>query len=143
VLIAAGKNADLNVVTERPVSESVALLDADVNTIFAYSKNAELSPALKVALLEIIARRRKVSDLQGQRAGLEGELKAIADEQGRIRENMKTLDRQNALYGLYVKKLTDQEARIERIRAEVARLRDAENAAQAELRKFLDGLDMA
>jgi len=39
-----------------------------------------------------------------------------------------------------VKKLTDQEARIEKLREEIARLREQEAQAQKELRAFVDGL---
>ena len=71
---------------------------------------------------------------------LENEIKAIDQEQTRIRQNMMQLDRNSPLYQQYVKKLTDQETRIEKLREEIARLREAEAAAQKELRAYVDSL---
>ena len=53
---------------------------------------------------------------------------------------MAQLDRNSPLYQQYVKKLTDQESRIEQLRQDIARLREAEAAAQKELREYVDGL---
>jgi chromosome segregation ATPase len=127
-------------VTERPLSESVALLDLDLNILTSWSQNGQVSEKLRGALKQLIALRGKITELQRKRGELEGELKAIDAEQARIRQNMMQLDRNSALYQQYVKKLTDQEGRIEQIRAEIARLKEAENAAQKELRDFVSGL---
>lgn len=142
-VVAPRKSAELVVVTQRPITESIALLDSDLDTIFAYSKNAELSPALKTALTTLIAKRRAISTVVAQRAGLEQELKEISTEQERIRQNMERLDRTSALYKEYVAKLTAQETRIERIKTELVRLRRAETEARQELRAYLDSLNVA
>jgi hypothetical protein len=136
--VPAKKTAELKVVTERPVSETVALLNADLNLLVSYAQNAQVSEKLRGALKQMVVLRRKVVDLQSQRAALDAEIKAIDQEQARIRQNMAQLDRNSPLYQQYVKKLTDQETRIEKIREEVVRLRDAEGAAQKELREFVD-----
>jgi hypothetical protein len=139
----AGATASLKVVTERPISEGIALIDADLNTLTSYALNGQVSEKVRSALKDLVAQRRKIAELQGQRAGFEAEAKTIDQEQGRIRQNMAQLDRTNALYQQYVKKLTDQETRIEKIREEIARVRQAEAAAQKELREFVDGLTLA
>jgi hypothetical protein len=138
--VAPGKTESLKVVTEHTLTETVALIDADLNFLQSYAQNAELSEPLRVALKQLSARREKVAELQRKRAVLEAELKAIDTEQARIRQNMAQLDRGNDLYKQYVKKLTDQETRIEAIKAEMARLREAEADAQRELRAFTEGL---
>ena len=134
------KTADLKVVAERPITESIALLNADLNLLVNFTVNGEVPEKLRTALKDLVARRRKITDLQAQRSDLEKEIKAMDEEQSRIRQNMAQLDRTNALYQQYVKKLTDQEARIEKVRAEIARLREAELAAQKEMREFVDNL---
>jgi len=140
VEVPAKKTADLKVITERPVSETVALLDADLNLLISYAQNAQVSEKLRASLKQLVALRRKVTEVQAQRAALEGELKNIDAEQARIRQNMAQLDRNSPLYQQYVKKLTEQETRIEKIREEVARLQEAEIAAQKEVRSFVDTL---
>lgn len=142
VAVVPGKTSVLRVVEERPIEEKLALFDADFNVLVAYARNAQVSPQLRAALEQLVARRRKVNDLRAQRVALEEELKTIAEEQGRIRQNMEQLDHNNALYKQYVAKLTAQETRVERVRELIARLRDQENAAQKELRAFVDKLSV-
>ena len=138
--VAAGKTAELKVVTERPVTETIALLDADINILVAYAQNAQVGPKLRGALKELVEWRRKITELQAQRTNREAEIKAIDQEQTRIRQNMQQLDRNSALYQQYVKKLTDQESRIERLREEIVKVRESEAAAQKGLREFTDSL---
>jgi hypothetical protein len=140
VEVPAKGTASLKVVTERPLQETVALVDADLDLIVAHAQNAETPEKLRAALKQLVGFRQKITGLQGERAALEGELKTIDQEQSRIRQNMAQLDRNSPLYLQYVKKLTDQEARIEKLREEIARLRDAEAAAQKEMRVFVDAL---
>ncbi len=138
--VPAKKTAELKVVTERPLTETIALLNADLNVLISYAQNAQVSEKLRAALKQLVAMRRKITDLQAQRSALENEIKTIDQEQSRIRQNMERLDRNSPLYQQYVKKLTEQEARIEKLRMEIARLREEENAAQKELREFVDTL---
>lgn len=141
--VPAGKTVELRVVSERLLAETIALLNADFDALLESTRNAPASPALKAALGQLIERRRKVSELQRQNADLEKELQTIDAEQTRIRQNMAQLDHANALYQQYVQKLTSQEARIEKIRTEIARLGELYNAAQTELRDYVNGLNLA
>lgn len=140
VALPAGAPATLRVMTERPVSENVALLDVDLNVLAAYAQNARVSEKLRGALKQLTVHRRRIVDLQAKRTAAEGEIRTIDAEQARIRKNMEQLDRASPLYTQYVRKLTEQESRIEKLREEIARLRDAEAAAQKELREFVDGI---
>ena len=140
VVVGAGKTAVLRAITERPIEEKIALFDADFDVLVAYARNTQVPARLRAALEQLVARRRKIGDLEGKRAGLEQELKTIAEEQDRLRRNMAQLDRNSALYKQYVAKLTAQETRVERVREQIARLSEQENAAQKELRAFVDTL---
>ena len=71
---------------------------------------------------------------------LENEIKSYDQEQSRIRQNMAQLDRNSPLYQQYVKELTDQENQIQSLRTRIAARRAEEDAAQKELRAFVDGL---
>ncbi|MFN3649368.1 MAG: hypothetical protein ACK47B_07275 [Armatimonadota bacterium] len=142
VTVAPGETEKLTVSTERPVTETVALLDADLDLLLTYTRNDRVSPEVKRALEELVTRRRKITELQGRRAAVEAELKEIDAEQARIRQNMERLDRNSPLYMQYVQKLTEQEAQIETLRAEQRRLRQQEAEAQQELRQYLDSLSV-
>jgi hypothetical protein len=138
--ILAGKSMELKVVTERPTSQTLALTSITPDLLVSYAQNAEVPEKLRAALKQLVALRRKQSEMQAQRTALEAELKAIDTDQDRIRKNMQSLDRNSPLYQSYVKKLTEQEARIEQTRAEIGRLREAETTAASELRQFTDSL---
>lgn len=143
VTVPAEKTASLKVVSERPVSEEIALFDVDLNVLIQYAQNGQVSQKLRAALNDLVAKRRAIADLQAQRATREEEIKNIDAEQARIRQNMAQLDRNSPLYQQYVTKLTAQETRIEKLREEGATLRDREAEAQRALRTYVDGLDIA
>jgi hypothetical protein len=142
VPVPAGQSVEFKIVTEQPIAEAVALFDADIDALVEYTKYGKASPQLKAALEGVVTRRRKVLDLQGRRAYLEGQVKEISDEQARIRSNMNALSQNSDLYKRYVTKLNDQETQIEKLRDEIARLREAEDAARKELRAYVDTLSI-
>lgn len=140
VMVPANQTARLLVRSEHVQQERVILRASTLETIEAHVKNGQISERLRAALKQLVVHKRRVAALGSARSAREVELKAIDEEQTRIRMNMAQLDRTNALYIQYVKKLTDQEARIEALRAEMTRLRAEEAAAQKELTDFLDHL---
>lgn len=142
MMVPAGKTADLKVVAERPLQETIALFNADLNVLIYYTQNGQVPEKLRAALKQLVAMRQHIVDLQTSQSDLQSELNSIDQEQNRIRLNMAQLDRNSALYSDYVKKLTAQEDRVEKVKAEMKRLRDAELAAQKEMRDYVDGLTM-
>ncbi len=140
VAVPAGKTAELKVITEAPAVETVALVDANVNLILAYARNGEVPETLRAALKQLAERRQTIANLQSRQSDLEKEIQTIDREQSRIRLNMAQLDRNNPLYQQYVKKLSEQETRIEKVRTEIAVLRERIHGAEEELRKFVDGI---
>jgi hypothetical protein len=142
VIVPPGQSAPLKVVLERPVSESVALFGMEVNALQVYINRREVPEGVKNALREVLTRRRKIQEIQGQAANADAEIKAIEQDQDRIRKNMATLDKQSALYKRYVTQLDEQETRIQNLRREANRLRNEAATAERELRAYLDTLDV-
>ena len=143
VPVAAGKTETLTVKTERPLSETYALLDADINFIEVTTQRKEgISPKLKAALEDVLTRRRKLQDLQSQLNEREAEVKQIEQDQNRIRQNMNVLDRASESYKNYVKQLDEQEIRIQSLRKQVTELRTQLAATERDLRAFVDKLDV-
>jgi hypothetical protein len=142
VTVPPGKSETLKVVTERPLSQSITVMDTDMNALGVYANRKEVLPKLREALQEVIQRRRKVQELQSQAAGRDAEITAISSDQERIRKNMTALDRTSALYKRYVAELDQQETRIQSLRKEAARLRGEADNAGRELRAYVDGLNI-
>ena len=143
VSLAPGESETLRVVTERPISQTLGLLDADINGLGVYATRAEVAPRVREALQEVVRRRRVVQELQQQAAGREAEIQSIGQDQERIRKNMTALDKNSALYKRYVAQLDQQETRLQNLRSDAARLRGRAAEADRALRAFVDGLEIA
>ncbi len=140
VPLAAGQAQALKVVVERPLSQTFAIVDADIDTLMNYSTRKEISAKLRATLQEVIQRRRRVQELQAAAANRAQEVQSINADQDRIRKNMNSLDKASALYKRYVSELDSQETRIESLRQEAARLRSQAEAADRDLRAYIDTL---
>jgi len=136
------KTATLRVVQKRTVQESIALLQEDEDTIRVLAQNQQLSEPIRQALSSILNRRRAIRNLEGQIRQQEARIKSITDDQARIRENMRALDRNSDLYRQYVQKLAQQEREIEQARAEIQRLQEQRARAQRELSEYIAGLNL-
>ena len=93
----------------------------------------QIAPELKAKLDGVAKARARVQELQRQIEAQKAALKAIGDDQSRLRENMKVLDKTSALYQTYAKKLGAQEDKIVAIDAEIDRLQNAQKTAQTSL----------
>jgi len=78
-----------------------------------------------------------------KRGQLEQQIRTITDDQPRIREDMGKLDHGTDLYKRYVKKLSDQEDELEKLRPQVKELQERENELRKSLDDYLLGLDVA
>ena len=97
----------------------------------------------------MVAAIRKAADLQGQINSLDGriaeldrERSAITQDQDRIRRNMSSVQQGTDLHTRYVKKLNEQEDRIETLIGERETLLTDRTAAQIELDAYLRDLNV-
>ncbi|MFN7162547.1 MAG: hypothetical protein ACK4NB_05750, partial [Fimbriimonadales bacterium] len=132
----------LKVVEERAIQTTIALLQADDAALTMYIQDTRLDERLRQALQRILDSRRAIANLDAEIRRQETIIRAIADDQARIRENMKTLDRNSELYREYVQKLTQQEREIEQARRAMQRLQEQKDRAQRELSEFIAGLNL-
>jgi len=138
--VAAGKSKELVVKREHPEATEYGLVDTDLGELVDYTTNGDVDPAVKEALVDVIARRRKIADLQRQIDNRNAELNAIAQGQDRIRNNMKALDHTSTLYKRYVGELNDQENKIDSLHTEIGDLSQQRDSAQADLSAHLANL---
>jgi hypothetical protein len=132
----------LKVVEQRTEQETIALLQVDDDVLRMFVQNQRLSEAVRQALATILNRRRAISNIGAEIRQQEAKIRAINDDQARIRENMKQLDRNSELYRQYVQKLTQQEREIEEARRAIQRLEGQRARAQRELSEYIAGLNL-
>ena len=140
---APGEPAELVVEEERTDSQQVALTNIDDGSIRIYLSAKVVSDEVKAALAEIVKRKHELEQVSTRRKQLEKEIEEIGKEQSRIRDNMARLDRNSELYNRYVKKFSDQEDQIERLREGILELTDQETELRKALDEYLLNLDLS
>ena len=107
-----------------------------------YLSADEVSEEIKVALKEMQKRQAVITDLKRQLQRRQKGLAVIDQEQARIRKNMPQLPRDSELHKRYIKKFTEQEDQVERLRAEMHELATTAAEKENELREYLEGLEV-
>jgi hypothetical protein len=137
-----GEPATLTVEEEMTDGQHVAINNLDDGSIQFYLKAPVVSDKVKDALKEIVKRKAELGQVTAKRQQLEQRIREIGDDQARIRQNMPQLDRNSDVYKNYVKKFSNQESEIEKLRAEIAELADKESAMRKSLDEYMMGLDL-
>ena len=138
-----GEPATLVVREERTEPQMIALTNVDENTIAFYVRSDKVSDKVKTALANVVKQKQAIQEVAQKRAQLEQRIRAIGEEQARIRENMGKLDHGTDLYKRYVKKFSDQEDEVEKLRPQIKEVQERENQLRKSLDDFLLGLDAA
>ncbi|MBV9659189.1 MAG: DUF4139 domain-containing protein [Verrucomicrobia bacterium] len=140
--VPAGKKEKLVVKEEIIDRTRLAILSTDPGTILYYSQQGQIPPPVRDALAKAatmqqaaVATERAMNDKRTQ-------VETITQEQNRIRENLKTVDRQSAYATRLLKKLDDQESQIEKLRAEADALREKLDGQRRELGEYLKGINI-
>jgi hypothetical protein len=138
-----GKPALLTVEEERVINQQVALTNLDDGAIAFYINAKVVSDKVKVALQEVVKRKRAIQDVLAKRQQTEQQIKVVDEEQARIRQNMAQLDRNSELYKKYVTKFTAQEDQVEKLRSQIQELQQDETKQRQALDKYLIELDLS
>ncbi len=142
VKIAADKAESLRVREERQIAESVSLSDVGPDVLVTYIGAQVVSEKVKDALRRVVELRETLERTRSERARREQRVGEIAQEQGRIRENMAKLAPSSPLTNRYIKKLDEQETELDGLRREIEGLKDTEARQQRALNDYLLGLDL-
>ncbi|MCE5269041.1 MAG: DUF4139 domain-containing protein [Planctomycetaceae bacterium] len=141
VVAKLGEPAKLTVAQARSEQQHVAITNLDDGTIRFYLSAKVVSEPVKAALAKIAQRKHEIEQVAGQRQQLEVRTEQIANDQNRIRQNMAYLDHQSDVYKRYVKKFSDQETEVEKLRGQSSELAEKEIALRKSLDEYLMGLD--
>ena len=142
VLAEPGKPATLEVVEEQPGEQRIGLSNIDANQIGIFVQSKVPSQRVKDALGQVLAKKRGIEEIVRTKQEKEREIQVVEQEQNRLRQNMGNLDRNNELYLKYVRKMTEQEDRVDVLRKEITVLIQKEQAARRELDDFLQQLEL-
>lgn len=142
VAVQPGKAVAFNVNQEITTGETIAVLPADVGQLVVYQRSGEIPQKVREALAEVITRKNALVETDRQISRIDQELTQIAQDQNRIRENIRVVDRNSAAYGQWLDKLTAQEKQVEAKQKQRDELRHQRERQQQELEQFVQNLNV-
>ena len=113
------------------------MTNADDQAIRLFLTNKIASAKIKEALEKAIGYRTKLAETQHEITAVMNQIKAVAEDQTRIRANMERVPQNSAPYQRYVKKLDEQETLIETYQEQIKTLRRREEEQRREYEAFL------
>jgi hypothetical protein len=140
--LAAGKSLTHQVVEEQVRVDTLAINASDDKAVRVFLNSNVTSPKVKAALQEAMSLRGKLTETQRELAQVEKQLKAITEDQGRLRANMREVPQTSAAYKRYLEKFDTQETEIERLQALIKKQQEAEKAQQKEYEDYLANLNV-
>ena len=138
--VAAGKTAKLDVTEERSRLTVAALSATDDQAVKVFVSGSVASPKLKEALNKALDLKAAVAATHRDLAQLEKQLKAITEDQVRLRANLGQVPSTSAAYKRYLEKFDAQETEIEKLQKSIDEKQEAENTQQTAYEAYLAGL---
>jgi hypothetical protein len=131
------------VAEQQPISQTYRIADITDQQIEIVVRESGGNQSLRSTLAPIVAAKAMVAALTAELNGRAAETARIADDQQRVRENMKALrgsSEQQQLLKRYTAQLSQQEDRVDALRKETEDLERRRRDAQSELARLIDGL---
>ena len=140
VKVAAGKTAVLEVVEREKEEDSWGLQSISQLHVDSY-RALELTPLkIKEALAKTLEKRLDLVTLENDLQTTEGQLKAVVEDQARLRANIERVPRDSAVYKRYLDKFDTQETQLEKLQAAVLEKREALWKRKLQFEKYLEEL---
>ena len=133
--VPAGKQEKFTVHEENITSQSIALLSLGLPELLTYRQTGEIPGPVRDALAKAASLKQAVTQTQADINDHNAQINNISQDQNRLRENIKTVDKTSAYATRLLKKLDDQESQLEKLRTETDTLRaklDDQNKALAD-----------
>jgi hypothetical protein len=136
----AHKVATLTVKEQSVQNESIAMLPMDVGQLLTFQRTGSIPANVRDAIARAISLKNAVTDLDRQIAARTQDINGITAEQGRMRENMKTVSSNTQYYQRLLSKLNEQESTLESLHSDRDALTTKRDAARRELEDYLANL---
>ena len=127
-------------VEEQTRLEEAALLSLDERSVGLILTSTASSPAVKEALKKAADLRLRLVETRGELSRHEHQLREIAGDQGRLRDNLGKVPPTSAAYKRYLEKFDTQETDIEKLQAQIKKLQETEKGQQKEYEGYLAAL---
>src|SRR5262249_23168339 len=140
VKVPAGKTVEHKVVEEQMRQTRLALSTADDRGVRPFASSNVTAPKVKDALQKAVELRNTLSATKRDLAQVEKQLKAITDEQPRLRANIEKLPPTSAAHKRALEKLDKQETQIEKLQMQIEQKQEEEKKQTQAYEDSLAGL---
>jgi hypothetical protein len=140
VKVPAGKSLTHEVVEEQSRVDQLALRSNDDRAVRIFLNSQVTSAKVKESLEKAAGLRGKLSETQAELGQLQTQLKAITDDQVRLRANFERLPPTSEAYKRYLKKFDTQETEIEKLQEDTKKLQSTEKNQMKEYEDYLASL---
>jgi hypothetical protein len=138
--IPAGKTAELGIVEERDLVQTVRLTNSDDQTMQLFLTSPASTPEVKTAVQKAVELKGAWMKTAQELAKAEKQLKDIVDDQARLRANLKEMPKDAVAYKRYLDKLDKQETEIDDLQKSIKTLQDAEHRQRQTFEAYLESL---
>ena len=138
--VVAGKTAQYTVQEDRPVAETVALLQQNTETLLYYASSGAIPADIRKALEKAVEFRRSIADQEAALNELTRERNDQVIEQERVRNNIKTVGTTSQQGQTYLGRLSGIDEILDRLTAEIAKGRETIQQLQKQYQGYLDSL---
>jgi hypothetical protein len=135
--VAPGKAETLPVTEERVFAETVQLTNLNDDQVRHFLSQPVASKKVREGLQQAMALRWEVAKTQREIQEQERQLRAITEDQVRLRANLKEMPATAAAYRRYLEKFDKQETLIEKYQSDIKQLQGTEHQQKKALDDFL------
>lgn len=142
VAVPAKKTVSQKLRMEHVAEQTVILTTAQLNEITFYLRSRVISPKVQAALEKVVVLRTGLDQVSRRLGSVSRDLETARSEQGRIRQNISTLDRSTDVYQRQLRKFDELETQIEQLAGQQGELRTEEEKKRKELEDYLLSLNV-
>jgi hypothetical protein len=145
VPVAAKNTAKITVDERHPLEARYTITDLTDERLVVFLRESRDNDRLRQALRPIQAAKALLASLTNDLSAREAAVKTIADDQERVRENMRSLKNsadEHQLLKRYVAQLNEAEDRLSTLRREITNLRDQRQRAAEDLVRQIEALSL-
>ncbi len=139
------KTATLLVKEYRPLSSRYQISNVTDEHIKFFLSQKMINPEVERGLRKVVAQKNEIAALDAEVASRKSQIGGIAENQQRVRENMRALKgsaEEKALVERYARELNEEEDRVQTLQREIAELQSKRTEAQKSLNEMIEGLQM-
>jgi hypothetical protein len=138
--VTPNKETVVGVTLERPLEETIRLMDVTDDTLAVLVASNELEASVRKALAELAVRRQTLGRQAAELERLKEQRRQLVEDEKRLRDNLAAAGRDSALYKQTLDKLGAAEASIETVSSAIANKTAEIAASREQLQAFVSAL---